>query len=775
MSETYDHLPLLRLDPVNPRRTRTAFRPIVPPADPQRHAISILDQINQTVEDIEAQEPGFDPRLLLKIEADKLEPEDLESIEGIEVISQEGREILVLFASAEGLNEFQNRLRQISRGETPTRKEIFYAIKGVEGWKPDDRLGPTLLREGIPEQDSFVVDVELWPLIRGPIRNQMLDHFESWIQNVGIEKIDRVNQETIILYRLRVSPESFERLRYFRDVRVIDLPPRYQLSVNIMHTSVGSLTPPPMPSENAPCIAILDSGLATNHPLLSPAIGDAQSFISGLGPEDDSGHGTMVAGLALYGDVEECLRNNSFIPSLRILSGRIFDEKNENPTGFVENQITDAVEYFVRHYNCRIFNLSFGDATKPYRGGHVRGLAAVLDSLAKQYGVLFIVPTGNYGGFESPTDLREQYPEYLFDDEAQIIDPAPALNVLTVGSLAKQEICRMGQRFPNDPGYQPVARKDQPSPFTRSGPGPRGAIKPEVVEYGGNISIDLRANRVAAPNDLLGEASTGHDFVGGRPFAVDRGTSYAAPRIAHLAGQLLKRYPKLSSDAIRALIVAHSRCPDATRQLFENDESKIFRIVGYGKPEPSAVLDSIESRVTMINEEIIEGETHHFYQIFLPDDFFGGPARRPRRITVALAHTPMVRRTRINYKASRLEFRVVKSSSLEDVIRVFRHTRPEDREKIIPEAGNFRPTGTLRGKGTVQAATWELRQVDRRWDGQSLYVVVTRTVEPWARTVFDRESYALVVVVEDKSEQQVRYYTQIMEQIQQVVRERVRI
>ena len=37
---------------------------------------------------------------------------------------------------------------------------------------------------------------------------------------------------------------------------------------------------------------MLDSGVLTGHPLLSPAIGDAQSFLSGEDAADEHGHGT---------------------------------------------------------------------------------------------------------------------------------------------------------------------------------------------------------------------------------------------------------------------------------------------------------------------------------------------------------------------------------------------------------------------------------------------------------------------------------------------------
>lgn len=554
------------------------------PEDPKAHARQLGEELDRRQEAASEETGAFDPRLLLKLEVEGIAPQDLEAISsGLRLVSQEGKSVVVLFADAVGLSEFRNRLGQVAAGRKPVRQEVLFAIKGIDGWSREDRRGPALRREGVPETASFVVDVELWALERSPDRKKMQAEFGQWCGARQIQVRDQLDQETIILWRVAVTREGLDEILGHRDVRQVDLPPRYQLDLNLLRLELQSIPEivPPLPE--APGVVILDSGLATNHPLVAPAVGDAQSFVPGLGAEDQHGHGTMVGGIALYGDLETVVASRSFSPTLRLFSGRITDDKNENSSGFVERHIEEAVRYFTSNYGCQVFNLSFGDARKPFLDGHVRGLAAVLDSLARQFGVLFVVSAGNFtGSDEGPSDWKAEYPHYLLSDDACLLDPAPALNVLTVGSLARYEVPRMGQRFPNDPGYQAVARKDEPSPFSRSGPGPRGAIKPEVVEYGGNA---------------------------------------------------------------------------------------------------------------------------------------------------------------------------------------YRRTPLKDQEEAIPETGKFRPTARQRSKGTVQAATWELQQVDSRWQDQKLFLVVTRTVPPWAQNLVNGESYALVVVIEDRSQEQVKYYTQLSQRL----------
>src|SRR5690606_7910825 len=158
--------------------------------------------------------------------------------------------------------------------------------------------------------------------------------------------------------------------------------------------------------------------------------------------------------------------------------------------------------------------------------------AVTLDALARELGVLFIVPTGNFQGADSvPADWRAEYPGYLLQEEAALLDPAPALNALTVGSLARWDATFNAQRYQDDPAEQPIARRDQPSPFTRSGPSVGGAIKPELVAYGGNRAVNLRVRNHWPVKHGLGELSTCKDFAAGRPFAEDAGTSFAAPTL----------------------------------------------------------------------------------------------------------------------------------------------------------------------------------------------------------------------------------------------------
>ena len=715
---------------------------------------------------------GFDPRLLLKLEAPGVRPEDFESIPGLEVVSEEEDHLVVLFASEEGREEFRRRLETMAAGGEPKRKELFWATRRAGDWRPEERMGPALAREGVPAEDRFVVDVDFWALERPEERRRLREHFRDWSGETGMEVLDWLDRDAVLMARVRTGREGLERLLAMRDVRIVDLPPRFAPTFEPLQVELGHLDPVTASPPDAPGVVVLDSGIEAGHPLLAPAVGEAVSALPGKGPEDEHGHGTAVVGIALYGDVARSIEAGSFTPRLRIFSGRILDEQAESDR-FVENAVSELVQYFHEHYGCRVFNLSFGDERKVYAGGHVRGLAATLDELAHRLQVLFVVSTGNFRDPEQRIqDWRGEYPGYLLEEDTRLLDPAPALNALTVGSLARRDKPLAALRYPSDVNHQPVARRDQPSPFTRRGPGPLGAVKPELVAYGGNLSVDLRQSAAAynRARDGLGEITLAR-FESGRLFGEERGTSMAAPQVAHLAGLLLARYPRLSAAALRAVLLAHARVPRATQDLLPGQDAALRRLVGYGMPDEEAALFSLEERVTLLAQDEIGGETHHFYELPLPEDFLSERGRE-RRITVALAHAPPVRTSRLSYRASKLSFKVVRGDP-QTVTATFRHAAKEERLDNIPETGDFRPKPRERSRGTAQVATWEFNAPCR--GAGPLFVVVTRQWEHWAKGRYpdDSDSYALVVVVEDRQRSFVPLYDRIREQLRSRARIRV--
>ena len=120
---------------------------------------------------------------------------------------------------------------------------------------------------------------------------------------------------------------------------------------------------------------------------------------------------------------------------------------------------------------------------------------------------------------------------------------------------------------------------------------------------------------------------------------------------------------------MRSLLIANASIPESCKILIPDADS-LINVCGYGKVDDSSLLRSIENEVTLLAEENIADKRHHFFEIPVPEDFITS-GKRLREITISLAYSPVVRSTRISYKASRIEFKLVAGISLERVAQMF--------------------------------------------------------------------------------------------------------
>ena len=772
---SYEHLRLEREAPLTERHPRRGMGG-PPPADVRAHGARLAQKLDEVrlhapIEDV----GGFDDRKLLKIrlqQGEKSLPR-FDQIPGVEIVSQEDEPVVLAFATDEGLANFESRLTALARDGTVTRKELLYAIEDFDRWTPQDRTGAALREQGFPAVERFVLDVELWPQDRPDKRQALLGSFLEWLGQSGVERLDDIQQPSLIMVRMRCNRHQAEQVLRYRDVRTVDLPPRLGVSVKLLLTDINEFPAVDSPAADAPAVAVLDSGLTSGHPLIRAAMGDAQGYVLPQrdASDTDPWHGTFVGGLALYGDIEECIRQRQFMPQLRLFSGRVFNDDDSDQTEFVEKAVEAAVRDLHEQYGCRVFNLSYGDRNKVYDGRHVRGLAYTLDRLTPELGVLFVVPTGNLLPLELPEDARAHYPDYLLAEAARLLDPATSLNALTVGGLAQHEASRDAQRYPDRLEDFPLAHTEQPFPLTRRGPSIIGAIKPDIVEHAGNLALMRTGGRFRYGG--LGVVSLNGGFAQGAAFGEDIGTSYAAPLIAHKAARLLAELPQATPNLLRALLGAHARWPRACEALLNADGSiagrdRLLRLVGYGRVDDAALFRSIDSTVTLLAEEQIDNDKHHFFELPLPTSFWSG-GRRIREISVAMAYSPAVRTTRLDYRMSKLWFTLVDAPDLDAVTQAFRRNREDGMGER--STGCWLPN-KVRKRGTLQVSRWSFKQ--GLANGNKVFVVITRQDSQWSDGSDEQEPYALTVTLADRELANVNLYADVRAVLEARVQARAR-
>ncbi len=359
------------------------------------------------------------------------------------------------------------------------------------------------------------------------------------------------------------------------------------------------LTPPP---PDAPAVVVLDSGIATEHPLLKQAILHASSVVPGIdSPADFEGHGTRMAGASLYaGDLGEAIQRGGhdashWIQSVRILvrprEGTASDENRAYWPRFTFDAIMEAekVDAFVRP---RAFVLA---VTYPIDPLVATTYSQAVDQLAFHDGKgrLLCVSAGNV----APNDLFDAvsaYPEGLTLRKIQ--EPAQGSNVLTVGGFTQKT------RLPPDSTYaeaKVVAPSGGLSPHTTTGRvDPPWPIKPDVVLEAGNVAV---GSGLADPGiDSLVTLTTGHDLLMA-PLAQINATSEASARAAHMAAKIWNENPSLRPETVRGLLVHSASWTPAMREQFTMPD--LLYTCGYGVPDLDLARSCATDRATVIVED----------------------------------------------------------------------------------------------------------------------------------------------------------------------------
>ncbi|MBL9187674.1 MAG: S8 family peptidase [Opitutaceae bacterium] len=437
------------------------------------------------------------------------------------------------------------------------------------------------------------------------------------------------------------------------------------------------------PAADAPAVCVIDSGIQENHRWLAAAIdgGESRNFIPNDDPADTAdrvsprGHGTRVAGAVLYPG--EIPRSGQVEAIAWIQNARVLTAENELPSSLPPERYLAAV---VRHFrdgrrDTKIFNHSINSRI-PCPKRRMSAWAAKLDELSHEHDVLFLQSAGNLaldGGNQANPGLRShlkdrlQHPDQLLVDSSRVANPAQSLHALTVGAVA-QEV------FDDASSRTFASEADQPSGFSRAGFAPPWqVVKPEVVEIGGDVVHEkstphlVRLDRRSSV-ELL--ASTLH---GGSAIAKDDvGTSYATPKVAHIAAHLQQMLPEASPLLYRALIVQSARWPAWAEA--EPDKDRVLRLIGYGLPSLERATNNAPNRVTLItlDRRELRGKRCDIYTVTIPEELRGAALEARIRVDVTLAYTAEPRRTRARHRSYLETWLDWESSNLGEPFGIFR-------------------------------------------------------------------------------------------------------
>jgi len=724
----------------------------------------------------------FNPQLIFKIELNDKESEDIFRDElrksNIQVLSPSPDKsgYWVAFSDEDDLHTFRTRLNNYASGKN--KLDILNSIVGFELIPREEKIGKRLSKIQLEEIDQVYIDVELW---RMP--NNQLDQFTKGIEEIvktkGCRITDKLLKRNFSLLRVFANQEVIDLLLDCNEICSVELPPKPYIDFTYLNQDFESLPVINELTDESAAIAVLDSGIVSNHPMFQGAVADEIPDTNGI-ISDDTGHGTKVAGIALYGDVKTCIDNRQFKQEIWIVSAKImFDDGSGqpqyDPEKLLEHQLQDVVYEIRTNYpTCRVFNLSLGNRdNKVFELRKQFNLAVLLDELSKEYEVIFTVSAGNIQ--DIPLDY---YPLYYQQNIAdyKIIDPASAALAITVGSIA-HEVAPF-ERYPSDLHFAP-ARNNHPSPFTCSGPGFKGMIKPELVEYGGNLITNTltRSNNISAKVLSLNK----NFATDGKLFSSDFGTSMSCPKIAHQLALLINKYPDKSNNMIKALLLSSAKIP-AERPLEYSGITKsssdkklipLLNLYGYGLPAVIEALESENEKVLLIRENKIGLNKIQLYKIELPDTLFTIKGRRV--ISVTLVYDPPVNKNRIEYLACSLGFTLFRNTSIEIISSAYQQIRLEENydlgdveEKIKLPQIKLQPGSTLRNKGVHQKGATYFDKL--LWDKEKPLVLAIVCQDKNIGVDEYLQDYAVIVKIEHEGNQELYNQIRLKNQVRVQVR-----
>ncbi len=656
---------------------------------------------------------------------------------------------------------------------------------------------------------SFWMDAGPFPATEEPVwwevwlreasnPHDVSDEFRERARAVGIEVGDReirFPDRRILLARATVQQliavvNLFDILAELRLAKrlpgeFLQLPPREQ--TDLVEKARSRIQPPP---ENAPSVCHLDTGVNRGHPLLERALREQHVLAvdPAWTPGDLQGHGTEMAGLALFGcltsvlgaEAPIVLRHN--LESVKILPD--FSENDPDLYGEITSQAASQIEIAAPKRAQRAFCLTItADARDE---GFPSSWSAALDQTCAGVGEedspkrLVVVSAGNL-----VLDERHEYPNRNHLEGVE--DPAQAWNAMTVGAYTERATIRM----PDYDNWNPVAEPGRLSPGSRTSrvwDDKSWPMKPDIVMEGGNNAIDPSTNRADFVDDL--SLLTTRLSPDGALLTTTGDTSAATALAARHAAIIWSRYPDLWPETVRGLLVHSARWTPGMLEEFpgnsQTDRENRLRCYGYGVPDLQKALWSVANAATLVIQGALqpfdkEGSTvktkdMHLHRLPWPSSVLQDLAEIDVRMRITLSYfiepSPGKRgwTRKHRYQSHGLRFDVRRPDETVNRFRqrISKAARDEEEEQVAfgSDDRTWEIGDRLRRKGSVHSDTWSGSAAELADCG----VIAVFPVTGWWKErphldCWNRQARYVLIVTIETPQTDVDLYTPIANQI----------
>lgn len=371
------------------------------------------------------------------------------------------------------------------------------------------------------------------------------------------------------------------------------------------------------PGADAPRVCLLDTGVNRAHVLIEPALAEADLLTANPDwvPTDnqESSHGTEMAGLALHGDLFAALQDRGKRPlhhrleSVRIMPADGFPPNELARLGTITSTAVALAE-IQNPDSDRVYCMAITNEDVSGERGTSWSASVDRAAIGRMEGDdadaprrLFFISAGNVPAVMNADDLQS-------DRHYPIEDPAQAWNALTVGGYTQKQL------IDDDglDGYQPMAPMGELSPYSRNSlawvPG-KTPVKPEIVMEAGNRAKSANGQSfVSCPSlELLTTGSEADRL----PIVNFAATSAATALASRLAARLKADHPDYWPETIRALMVHSAEWTGPMRQRFDaangaRERQRLARCFGYGVPSYERATASAREHLAIVAQQTIQ-------------------------------------------------------------------------------------------------------------------------------------------------------------------------
>ncbi len=525
-------------------------------------------------------------------------------------------------------------------------------------------------------------------------------------------------------------------------------------------------------------ICVLDTGVNNGHPLIKPVLDDqdCHTYLSDWGVNDHHGHGTLMAGLAIFFDLEKHLSHSlPVIIEHRLESVKVLPPKGTNEPdlyGDITKQAVSLVEIQSPERR-RVIAIAIG-STIDVGTGKPTSWSGAVDQLAfgtdgQHLQRLVLVSSGN-------TDESElhKYPDASLS--TSIESPGQSWNALTIGAFTE----KIQIKDPTLSKWNVLAQAGGISPFSTTSLiwDNKWPVKPDVVFEGGNAIID--ENSFASECDDLSLLST-HFNPQVQSFFTFNKTSAATAQAAWFAAQIMKSYPNAWPETVRALMVHSAEWTEVMKAQFQTgkkgkDYRAILRTCGYGVPNLQKAINCLDNSLTLVAQERIQPfkkkesryitNEMHLYELPWPTDVLReiGEMEVVLRVTLSYFIDPSPGeigwKDKYRYPSHGLRFdvntpRENKESFIRRINAAIQAEEDNIREKSSYVSGRWLLGSQNRNLGSIHSDYWIGTAVDL---AESNFVAIYPTVGWWRErhhlgkwNSWTRYSLIISIITEEQS------------------------